>query len=49
MGLAAVGAHKLGGLIPLAAIFRASHRIGQARVRRIAPSAISVEEQLRVL
>ncbi len=31
MGLAAVAAHKLGGLIPVGAIFRASIRIGQAR------------------
>src|SRR5207244_4912321 len=30
MGLAAVAEHKLGGLIPVGAIFRASIRIGQA-------------------
>jgi organic radical activating enzyme len=33
MGLAAVAAHKLGGLIPVGAIFEASIRIGQARLR----------------
>lgn len=31
MGLAAVAAHKLGGFLPVGAIFRASVRIGQAR------------------
>ncbi len=31
MGLAAVAAHKLGGIIPVGAIFKTSHRIGQAR------------------
>jgi MoaA/NifB/PqqE/SkfB family radical SAM enzyme len=31
MGLAAVAAHKLGGIIPVGAIFRASVKIGQAR------------------
>src|SRR5207245_5533387 len=31
MGLAAVAAHKLGGFIPLGAIFEASIKIGQAR------------------
>ncbi len=34
MGLAAVGAHKLGGLVPIGAIFRASVKIGQARAKR---------------
>jgi len=29
MGLAAVGAHKLGGLIPVGAIFKASLKIGR--------------------
>jgi MoaA/NifB/PqqE/SkfB family radical SAM enzyme len=33
MGLASVGAHKLGGLIPVGLIFKASIRIGQARVK----------------
>jgi sulfatase maturation enzyme AslB (radical SAM superfamily) len=35
MGLAAVGAHKLGGFLPVGSIFQASHKIGQlsARVR----------------
>src|SRR5690349_12309767 len=48
MGLAAVAAHKLGGIIPVGAIFRTSVRIGQARSRRTQePSPIS--ERLRVL
>jgi MoaA/NifB/PqqE/SkfB family radical SAM enzyme len=33
MGLASVGAHKLGGLIPVGLIFKASIKIGQIRVR----------------
>jgi sulfatase maturation enzyme AslB (radical SAM superfamily) len=36
MGLAAVAAHKLGGFIPVGAIFKASLKIGQIRARRIA-------------
>jgi MoaA/NifB/PqqE/SkfB family radical SAM enzyme len=34
MGLAAVAAHKLGGLVPVGAIFRASIKIGSVRARR---------------
>ncbi len=48
MGLAAVAAHKLGGVIPVGAIFRTSVKIGQARARRSAPPP-TVEEQLRVV
>src|SRR5437899_1506505 len=48
MGLAAVAAHKLGGVIPVGAIFKASVKIGQVRAKRAAP-APAVEEQLRVL
>ena len=51
MGLAAVAAHKLGGIIPVGAIFKASVRIGQigrARSERTAHSP-AVEEGLRVL
>ncbi|HEX6897383.1 MAG TPA: radical SAM protein [Bryobacteraceae bacterium] len=48
MGLAAVAAHKLGGVIPVGLIFKASLKIGQARAKRSAP-ARRVEEQLRVL
>ncbi len=48
MGLAAIAAHKLGGVIPVGAIFKASVRIGQARAGRSAPVP-AVEEQLRVL
>ena len=46
MGLAAIAAHKLGGFIPVGAIFRTSIKIGHARARR---SAQPVEDQLRVL
>ena len=31
MGLASIGAHKLGGMISVGAIFKASHKIGQNR------------------
>jgi len=48
MGLAAVAAHKLGGIIPVGAIFKASIRIGQMRSKRTAQLP-SVEEGLRVL
>jgi hypothetical protein len=33
MGLAAVAAHKLGGFIPVGAIFKASVKIGQLRAK----------------
>ncbi|MEO8052585.1 MAG: radical SAM protein [Acidobacteriota bacterium] len=46
MGLAAVAAHRLGGIIPVGAIFKASIKIGQARSKREPPVA---EEPLRVL
>jgi sulfatase maturation enzyme AslB (radical SAM superfamily) len=46
MGLAAVAAHRLGGIIPVGAIFKASIKIGQARSRRQPPI---VDEPLRVL
>ncbi len=48
MGLAAVAAHKLGGIIPVGAIFKASIRIGQIRSKRTAQPP-PVEEGLRVL
>ena len=47
MGLAAVAAHKLGGIIPVGAIFKTSVKIGQARARRAAPRV--PEPPLRVL
>src|SRR6185503_1490359 len=48
MGLAAVAAHKLGGFIPVGAIFKASVRIGQARSKR--PQELPpIPERLRVL
>jgi len=34
MGLAAIAAHKLGGFIPVGAIFRTSIKIGQGRMKR---------------
>src|ERR1700722_18311062 len=37
MGLAAVAAHKLGGIIPVGAIFKASLQIGLARAKLTAP------------
>ncbi len=46
MGLAAIGAHKLAGLIPVSAIFKSSLRIGRAR--RKSP-AIPSQTQLRVM
>ncbi len=48
MGLAAVAAHKLGGLIPVGAIFRASVKIGRARAKADEP-APPVEETLHIL
>jgi MoaA/NifB/PqqE/SkfB family radical SAM enzyme len=48
MGLAAVAAHKLGGIIPVGAIFKGSVRIGQMRSKRTAQLP-PVEEGLRVL
>jgi hypothetical protein len=43
-----VAAHKLGGFIPVGAIFKASVRIGQARARRT-DELPAVTERLRVL
>jgi len=48
MGLAAVAAHKLGGVIPVGAIFKASIRIGRAWAGNHAPPP-AIEEALRVL
>jgi hypothetical protein len=48
MGLAAVAAHKLGGIVSVGAIFRTSVKIGRARLKRTAPPP-AVEDQLRVL
>lgn len=48
MGLAAIAAHKLGGIIPVGAIFKASVRIGQARSKQTEQQP-SVRETLRVL
>jgi sulfatase maturation enzyme AslB (radical SAM superfamily) len=50
MGLAAVAAHRLGGIIPVGAIFKASVRIGQIGQARSEPvGELAVEEALRVL
>jgi sulfatase maturation enzyme AslB (radical SAM superfamily) len=48
MGLAAVAAHKLGGFIPVGAIFKASTRIGRARAKAAAPAPTG-DEPLRIL
>ena len=48
MGLAAVAAHKLGGFIPVGAIFKASVRIGQMRAKRTQEVPL-IREGLKVL
>src|SRR5580704_266805 len=48
MGLAAVAAHRLGGIIPIGAIFKASIKIGRARAQFRAPP-LPVSEHFRVL
>ena len=48
MGLAAVAAHKLGGIIPVGAIFKTSLKIGRSRSRRGTP-ALPIENPLRIL
>jgi MoaA/NifB/PqqE/SkfB family radical SAM enzyme len=47
MGLAAIAAHRLAGIVPVGLLFKASIKIGQARARRAAPPAEI--KQLRVL
>lgn len=48
MGLSAIAAHKIGGFIPVGALFRASVRIGQARAAQ--PGQVRcAEDELRVL
>jgi hypothetical protein len=51
MGLAAIAAHKLGGIIPVGAIFKASVRIGQRGQARPKETEDlqAAEEVLRVL
>ncbi len=49
MGLAAVAAHKLGGIIPVGAIFKASVRIGRARAKRQSTLATAGNEPLHIL
>jgi MoaA/NifB/PqqE/SkfB family radical SAM enzyme len=48
MGLAAVAAHKLGGFIPVGAIFKASLKIGEFRSKR-RPEPVQPVPALRVL
>jgi len=48
MGLAAVAAHKVGGFIPVGAIFKPSVRIGQGRAKRFGELP-AIPERLRVL
>jgi sulfatase maturation enzyme AslB (radical SAM superfamily) len=48
MGLAAVAKHKLGGFIPVGAIFKASLKVGQLRSKRI-PEPQSQIPALRIL
>lgn len=48
MGLAAVAAHKLGGFIPVGAIFKASIKIGQLRSKE-PPGQLDPKPVLRVL
>jgi len=45
MGLAAIAAHKLDGIIPVGAIFKASVRIGQARSKPTAELRV-IEDKL---
>jgi sulfatase maturation enzyme AslB (radical SAM superfamily) len=49
MGLAAVGAHKLGGILPVGAIFKASVKIGQMRANGRSPQSRPAPPELRVL
>lgn len=48
MGLAAVAAHKLGGFLPVGAIFKASIKIGRMRAGIPAPAPV-IEDQFRIL
>ncbi len=48
MGLAAIAAHKIGGLVPVGAILRGSVRIGQARAGR-KPEVSRRRDELHVL
>lgn len=48
MGLAAVAAHRVGGILPVGAIFKASLKIGQRRAKS-RPSQPSAREELPVL
>ena len=49
MALAAVAAHKLGGIVPVGAIFRASIKIGQAWPKARSEATVARPLELRVL
>jgi hypothetical protein len=47
MGLAAVAAHKLGGILPVGTIFKASIKIG--RLANLSPDPPQSRDEFRVL
>ncbi len=49
MGLAAVAAHKLGGILPVGAIFRTSIKIGRSWANRTLAETKQARDELRVL
>jgi len=49
MGLAAVGKHRLGGLIPVGSIFKASLKIGQFKSRLLTPKSPDPRDQFPIL
>ena len=49
MGLASVGAHRLGGMLPVGAIFKASFKIGQAVAGARAEAKPQVKNPLPIL
>jgi hypothetical protein len=49
MGLASVGAHRLGGILPVSAIFKASFRIGQVVAGARAEATPEVKNPLPIL
>ena len=49
MGLAAVAEHKLAGIIPVSAIFKASIKVGRARTRVAARGRLPTNDPFRIL
>jgi hypothetical protein len=49
MGLAAIAAHRIGGIIPVGALFRASLRIGGQSLETAVGELPTVQNELRVL